>query len=253
MIMPADMFVVMAAPFIGSFVTTLAHRLPEGAPIAIARSACPHCGEVLSPRSLVPIMSWIVQKGRCRHCHDAISPSYPLIEIGALVLALWSLSVVSGWVFVASCVLGWTLLALALIDAKRFLLPDVLTLPLIAAGLAVTVFMDQTQILPHLLATFIAGGSLALLAILYRALRGREGLGLGDAKLFAAGGAWVGLAGLPGIILIACFSALVWALVQGGFQRKLSAHMRIAFGPFLALGIWLVWLYGPIEINGVLF
>lgn len=249
MTLPADMFVVMAAPFIGSFVTSLAHRLPVGAPIAVARSACPQCGEVLSPWSLVPIVSWIAQRGRCRHCGGSISLSYPLIEIAALALAIWSLSMVSGWVFAVSCILGWALLALALIDARHFILPDILTLPLIAAGLAVTFFIDPAQTLPHFLAAVIAGASLTLLATLYRTFRGREGLGLGDAKLFAAGGAWVGLAGLPGIILIACFTALAWALVQCGIQRNLSADMRIAFGPFLALGIWLVWLYGPVEMN----
>lgn len=249
-IMPADMFVIIAAPFIGSFVTMLAHRVPAGAPVAVARSACPKCGTVLSPWSLVPILSWVAQRGRCRHCHDTISPSYPLVEIAALALALWSFSVVSGWVFAASCVLGWGLLALALIDARHFILPDILTLPLIIAGLAVVFFIDPEKLLPHVLAAVIAGASLALISTLYRALRGREGLGLGDAKLFAAGGAWVGLDGLPGIILIACFAALAWALVQCGLQRRLRGDMRIAFGPFLALGIWLVWLYGPLEMNG---
>jgi leader peptidase (prepilin peptidase)/N-methyltransferase len=250
--MSGDMFVVMAAPFIGSFVTTLAHRLPVAAPIAIARSACPHCGAALSPLSLVPIISWVVQKGRCRHCHAGISVSYPLIEIGALLLAIWAMTVMSGWVFWASCVLGWGLLALSLIDAKHFILPDILTLPLIAAGLMVTYFIDTDRVLAHFLAAVIAGGILTLVAILYRVLRGREGLGLGDAKLYAAGGAWVGLGGLTGIILIACFVALAWALIQCAAHRRLSGTMRIAFGPFLALGIWVTWLYGPIELNWAL-
>lgn len=247
-IMPADLFVVIAAPFIGSFVTSLVHRLPVGAPIAIARSACPRCGGVLSPWSLVPILSWIVQKGRCRACSEAISASYPLIEVAALVLALWSLTIVSGWLFVASCVLGWVLLTLAAIDARHFILPDILTLPLMVAGFAVTLFIDQGHLVPHVLAAAAAGGSLAFVALLYRKLRGRDGLGLGDAKLFAAGGAWVGFSGLPGILLIACFSALSWALLQCIAQRKVSGEMRIPFGPFLALGIWIVWLYGPLVL-----
>jgi leader peptidase (prepilin peptidase) / N-methyltransferase len=248
-ILPADMLVVMAAPFIGSFVTMLAHRLPAGAPIAIARSACPQCGTALSPWSLVPILSWAVQRGRCRHCNGAISPSYPLIEFAALALAVWALSVVTGWVFAASCILGWALLALAVIDTRHFILPDSVTLPLIAAGLAVTLFIDQDRVLPNFLAAMAAGASLALISELYRALRGREGLGLGDAKLFAAGGAWVGFAGLPGVILIGCFAALAWALVQCALRRKISGDMRLAFGPFLALGIWVIWLYGPLEMG----
>ncbi len=89
MILPANMLVVIAAPFIGSFLTTLAYRLPAGAPITLARSACPACGETLSPLSLVPVISWIAQRGLCRHCQGPISPAYPLIEISALIAAVW--------------------------------------------------------------------------------------------------------------------------------------------------------------------
>lgn len=247
-----DVFLVLTAPFIGSFVTTLAHRLPAGVPIVIARSACPACGTTLSPMSLVPVVSWIVQQGRCRHCQTAISPAYPLVEITALLVALWAMTVVSGWLFIASCILGWALLALALIDARNFILPDVLTLPLLAGGLVTTFAIDQGRLLDHLLAAVIAFGALSAIGVIYRMVRGRDGLGLGDAKLLAAGGAWVGLAGLPGIVLIACFSALTWALVQSVIQQKLSSDLRIAFGPFLALGIWAVWLYGPLEIQWAL-
>lgn len=252
MILPADMLVVIAAPFMGSFLTTVAHRLPVGAPIALARSACPSCGETLSPLSLVPVISWLAQRGRCRHCQGRISPSYPLVELAALAIALWAIgamTIASGWVLAASCMLGWTLLALSLIDARHFILPDRLTLPLGAAGLMVTIMVDQSQFADHLAAALIGFAVLALVDSLYRRLRGRDGLGLGDAKLLAAGGAWVGLGGLTGIILIASFSGLAWALVQGGLRRQFSSRMRIAFGPFLALGIWIIWLHGPLEFG----
>jgi leader peptidase (prepilin peptidase)/N-methyltransferase len=125
----------------------------------------------------------------------------------------------------------------------------VLTLPLGVAGLMVTFAIDQNQVAAHLLAALIGFAMLALINVLYRRVRGRDGLGLGDAKLLAAGGAWVGLGGLTGIILIASFTALAWSLVQGGLQRRFSSQMRIAFGPFLALGIWIIWLYGPMEFG----
>lgn len=252
MMLPADMFVVIAAPFIGSFLTTLVHRLPAGVPIALARSACPACGETLSPLSLVPVISWIAQLGRCCHCHGRISASYPLVEMTALAIAVWTIWVMSsasGWLLAASCVLGWTLLALSLIDARHFVLPDVLTLPLVVAGLIVTLAIDKSQFAAHLAATAAGFTVLWLVNSLYRRIRGRDGLGLGDAKMLAAGGAWVGLGGLTGVMLIASFTALAWAMVQGGRRRRLSPRTRIAFGPFLALGIWIIWLYGPLEFG----
>lgn len=252
MILPTDMLIVLAAPFIGSFLTTLAYRLPAGAPIALARSACPSCAGKLSPMSLVPVISWIIQRGRCRHCQARISPSYPLIELSALLLAVWAIWAMpagSGWLLAASCALGWTLLVLTLIDTRHFILPDVLTLPLWAAGLVVTFVIDQSQLMNHLIASLAGFSALALVNSLYRRLRGRDGLGLGDAKLLGAGGAWVGIVGIPGILLIASFTGLIWALVQGGFRQQLSAQTRIAFGPFLSLGIWIIWLYGPLEFR----
>jgi len=253
MILPADMLLVIAAPFIGSFLTTLAYRLPAGAPIALARSACPSCAGILSPLSLVPVISWMVQRGRCRRCQERISPSYPLIEIAALLIAVWAIWAMpsgSGWVLAVSCILGWTLLVLTLIDTRHFILPDVLTLPLWAAGLVVTFVIDRGQeVTNHLIASVSGFLSLALINVLYRRLRGRDGLGLGDAKLLGAGGAWVGIAGIPGILLIASFSGLAWALARGGLQHRISAQTRIAFGPFLSLGIWIIWLYGPLEFR----
>ena len=252
MILPADMLVVIAAPFIGSFLTTVAYRLPVGAPIAMARSACPACGATLSPLSLVPVISWIAQRGRCRHCQDPISPAYPLIEISALIVAfwtVWTMNSAPGWLLAASCGLGWTLLTLCHIDGRHFILPDLLTLPLGAAGLIVTCAMDQSQFADHLAAAVAGFAILTLVNCLYRRVRGRDGLGLGDAKLLAAGGAWVGLGGLTGIMLIASFTALAWALARGVSRRDFSLGTRIAFGPFLALGIWIVWLYGPLEFG----
>jgi leader peptidase (prepilin peptidase)/N-methyltransferase len=202
--------------------------------------------------SLVPVISWVAQRGRCRHCQGRISPAYPLVEIAALLLAVWTMSVMTaaaGWMLAASCVLGWTLLALALIDVRHFILPDALTLPLAAAGLMVTLAVDPGRFTSHLAASLAGFAAFALIGILYRRIRGRDGLGLGDAKLLAAGGAWVGFEGLAGILLVASFTALGWALVQGAIRRELSSRTRIAFGPFLAFGIWIVWLYGPVEFG----
>ena len=252
MIRSADIVVVIAAPFIGSFLTTLAYRLPTGAPVAMGRSACPNCGETLSPLSLIPVFSWLAQRGRCSHCSERISRSYTLIECAALLVAVWAvwvMTLASGWLLAASCGLGWTLLALSVIDGRHYILPDLLTLPLCAAGLIVTLASSQDQFTNHLTASVAGFAILALVNCLYLRIRGRDGLGLGDAKLLAAGGAWVGLSGLSGIVMIASFTGLAWALVQACRTRQISAQTRVAFGPFLALGIWIIWLYGPLEFG----
>lgn len=145
-------------------------------------------------------------------------------------------------VWVAS-LLGWVLLALGWIDALCFRLPDVLTLPLLLAGLALT-GLDAPDDLPwHALGA--AGGYLALrgIAIGYRLLRGREGLGAGDAKLLAAAGAWLGPAALPWLVLIAAVVALAWAGVAALAGRSVQATTVLPFGPFLAAAFWLLWLY----------
>jgi leader peptidase (prepilin peptidase)/N-methyltransferase len=120
-----------------------------------------------------------------------------------------------------------------------------LTLPLIPAGIAVAVVFSPEFVADRLVGA-VAGllGCLAV-SMVYRTLKGHEGLGMGDAKLLAAAGAWVGLQGLTTVILIASFAALIAAVPKAIRRRKLSIKERIPFGPPLALGIWIVWLYGP--------
>lgn len=238
--------VLLMAPFVGSFMGLLALRLPDGRPVVGDRSRCDLCHEPLRPRDLVPVLSWALRRGRCRCGRARLTWFYPAVEVGALLVVLWAALVVDGWLLLASAVLGWTLLTLALIDARCFQLPDALTLPLIPLGLVVVGLTDPQKLLGHGLAALAGGLGFALLAWAYERLRGRAGLGLGDAKLLAAGGAWVGLAGLPGVILIAALSALTLALAQAVAGGRLRATTALPFGPHLALGIWLVWLYGPL-------
>ena len=196
---------------------------------------------------MVPLLSWLVRRGRCA-CGKVVLPMfYPAVELGALLVAAWAALVVDGWLLVATCALGWTLLALAWIDARHLHLPDALTLPLIPAGLLVIGLIEPAKLLPHALAALTGGLGFWALAGLYRKLRGREGLGLGDAKLLAAGGAWAGPFGLPGVILAAAVAGLAFALIRRLAGRPLDATTELPFGPHLALGIWLVWLYGPLQ------
>ena len=135
------------------------------------------------------------------------------------------------------------LLLASVIDMRRMILPDWITLPLIPAGLLLAQW--QVPSLPDRVIGAVLGyGCLAGISALYRRLRHRDGLGLGDAKLFAAAGAWVGWIGLPSVLLIAAASGLLWALL-----KRQALDRPFPFGPFLAIGFWLVWRFGPLGID----
>lgn len=239
---------LVAAPFVGSFLSVLAVRLPAGEPVVLARSRCPACRHVLSPFDLVPVLSWLWRRGRCGYCGTAIAPLYPALELAAAAVALWPAMMLEGWLFWASCALGWTLLALAATDLRALLLPDVLTLPLIAAGIGIAAALDADRLSAHVAGAVLGFGVLYSINLLYRRLRGRDGLGLGDAKLLAASGAWVGWAALPSVLLISGAAALTAVAVARLSGRAVDAAEPIPFGAFLALGFWCVWLYGPLAI-----
>lgn len=240
---------VLAAPFVGSFLGVLIIRLPKGEPVVLSRSRCAWCGHVLGARDLVPIVSWLVAQRRCRYCGSPLGWFYPNIEVGALLVAGWAALEVSGGLLWATCLLGWLLMALAVIDARHMLLPDALTLPLGGAGLGVAALLVGGLPTQHLVGAAAGFISLYLIARLYRLVRAREGLGLGDAKLLAAAGAWVSWQELPSVVLIGALSGLGVALIQAALDGRPSAADRLAFGPHLCLGTWLVWLYGPLVIG----
>jgi leader peptidase (prepilin peptidase)/N-methyltransferase len=147
---------------------------------------------------------------------------------------------------VISVLLAATLVALSVIDLATMRLPDVLTLPLVITGPPVAWALGWDDPLWRLASA--ATGFLVLFAVAegYRALRGRAGLGLGDAKLFAAAGAWLGMGALPSVLLWACGVALAGVVLALAARRKIEASSRMPFGPFLAFGFWMVWLYGPL-------
>jgi leader peptidase (prepilin peptidase)/N-methyltransferase len=144
----------------------------------------------------------------------------------------------------ATLLLGWVLLALSIVDFLALRLPDVLTLPLTAAGLLLSVYLPEGRPLTHLIGAAAGFFSLYGIALLYSSLRGREGLGLGDAKLAAAAGAWLGWQTLPFVVLIACAAGFVWIGLAVMLRGRTALQEEIAFGVPLSLAIWLVWLYG---------
>jgi len=227
---------------VGSFLGALAARWPElDRRFLTGRSACATCGAELRAAELVPVWSWLRQRGRCRHCSAAIGWLPLTAELaGAAVagLAFATLPLASAALLTG---VGWWLLLLALVDAEHGRLPDLLTLPLVATGLLAALL----QPVPGLALPLASGlgavvGFLLFLAIdrLYVAWRGRSGLGRGDAKLLAGLGAWLGLAALPMVILLAALLGLAAALASGRYR----ATDALPFGPWLAMaGFALFW------------
>jgi leader peptidase (prepilin peptidase)/N-methyltransferase len=191
--------------------------------------------------------------GRLRSLPGLVSLSLPVL------CALWAAAAVPGYALPGILALGWTLIVLSLVDIRTFLLPDCLTLPLIAVGVAHSAWLNSPPVSPfgdYLLEAgwgMMAGAAgflvMALIARTFRHIRGIEGLGLGDAKLFAAAGAWLGLLALPSIMLIAALTAVVAALAIHRIAKpgKALGTMPIPFGPFLAGATWIVALYGPLS------
>lgn len=243
----AEWSLVLVAPFIGSFLGVLIRRLPEGSPITRGRSHCDACGATLRVRDLVPILSWVMVGRRCRYCRQPLGWFYPGVELAALAIALAAVLSDGGPGAWLDCLLGWWLLALGWIDLRCWLLPDALTLPLIVAGLAAAFLFNPDQLTDRALGTALGYLSLIAIAALYRTLRGREGLGGGDAKLLATSGAWLGAAALPQVILLAALSALAAAGCLRLAGIRLGIHSALPFGPFLALATWVLWLLGPLD------
>lgn len=149
-------------------------------------------------------------------------------------------------VWIASLLLGGFLAILSAIDVEFQRLPNLLTLPLALAGLLLCAYFHWDNVWFRLLAALISYLFLFGVSMLYERIRGRQGLGLGDAKLLAASGAWIGFDGIPAVLFIASMAALCCVLLAHGLGKRLTFATRIPFGPFLAFGTWVVWLYGPL-------
>jgi len=186
-----------------------------------------------------------------QHITTAQSKPIVLAVIAGSILAV-SLVSFNPLTALFSCLLGWCMLAIAVSDMAEFIIPDVLSLPAIPAGLIatwLTMAQDGAEhvVLQHLAAAFAAGAGLYLIAEAYRLLRGYRGLGLGDVKLLMAAGAWTGLQGALFVVLIACFAAFGYIAVQLFVKRRMiNATTALPFGAFLAPSIWLVWAMAQI-------
>ncbi len=247
---------------LGSFLNVLIYRLPimieqswtePSAPeaprldLAFPASHCPTCKHPIAWRDKLPLISFALLRGRCRHCAVRIGWQYPLVELLTAALFAWSRLTHEHW----PAALAWggfaaALLALALIDARTRWLPDALTQPLVWGGLMAAAMGWTSVSLPDALGGAVAGYlCLWLVYWGFRLATGQEGMGHGDFKLLAALGAWFGWQQLLALVLIASLTGLLGALLQM-WRKRLPANRQIAFGPFLALaGAWLMFFGAP--------
>ncbi len=225
----------------GSFIATLAIRWPQGRSVTRGRSMCDACGTVICARDLIPIVGFVLRRGRCAGCDARIAPSHVVVELLGLGIGVMAGLVAPGMTGVAGAVFGWLLLALGAIDLAAFWLPDRLTGTLAAAGLA----SGLAGVPPGLDARLCGGaagfGSLWLVAFAYRRVRGRTGLGGGDPKLFGAIGLWLGWAALPGVLLVACVAGLAVVLAARIAGRAMTSDTRLPLGTLLAGAAFAIW------------
>ncbi|MFU8877260.1 MAG: prepilin peptidase [Wenzhouxiangellaceae bacterium] len=212
--------------------------------IATGRSRCPACGHGIAWYDNIPVLSWLLLRGRCRNCDAGISIRYPLVEALTAVLTvvvLWQLGPTPQGL--AGIALTWTLIAASGIDLDHQLLPDQITLPLVWAGLLLNIFGVYTDLQSAVIGAIAGYLSLWLVFHMFRLATGKEGMGFGDFKLLAAIGAWFGWQVLPIVVLLASAVGAVIGLALIA-ARRMGREVPIAFGPFLAAAGWLVLVYG---------
>lgn len=226
----------------GSFIATMAIRWPAGRAIARGRSGCDSCGKGLRAGELVPVLSYLLQRGRCRGCAAPIAPSHLLTELIGGAIGVAAAVVSPDPAGAAGAVFGWLLLALAALDAAALWLPSALTATLAVTGLVAGLAGFDPPLDQRLIGGAAGFGVLWLVAWGYRRLRGRQGLGGGDPKLFGGIGLWLGWHALPLVLLAACLIGLagVLGLMMGG--KRMTATDRLPFGVMLAAAAFAVWL-----------
>lgn len=237
---------VLGAIF-GSFLGAALIRMPEGRSIVTGRSACDGCGKALTVAELVPVLSWLVQRGRCRTCGAAIGPWQLACEIGGAVIAVASVLFARDGLMLAAMVMGWQLLLLALLDLRHLWLPRVLVGWLAASGLVLVVARTwRVASLDPVLAS-LTGGALGYILLwgiarFYLKARGRDGMGAGDPPLLGALGLWLGPLGVVEVMLGASILGIVAAIVLLAGRRTIAADTPLPLGTCLAATAWPLFL-----------
>ena len=231
-----------AGLLVGSFVTVIAHRIPRGEGFVAGRSHCPSCGAQVAAYDNVPVLSWLMLRGRCRSCGEHISARYPLAELAvavlyaATVLILGTDDVAD---LVSGLVLCTVLVAITLTDLERRVIPNQIVAAGAIAALAIAAVGDPAELPERLAAAAIAGGVLFVIALAYP-----RGMGMGDVKLVAMLGLFLGAAVAPAVLIGFATGATV-GLVMIARHGSAARKQAIPFGPFLALGGIVGLWWGP--------
>ena len=221
----------VAGLLIGSFLNVVAWRLPRGESLTHPRSRCPGCGTQIAAYDNIPVVSWLLLRGRCRHCGEPISPRYPLVEATtALLYALVVSPRTTRWSR-ARALLVTALIPITLIDLELRLIPNRITLPAAVAALITGVVLDVSFVPEQLIAGAAAGGFFLLAALAYP-----RGMGMGDVKLAGMLGLYLGRAVAPAIFVGLIAGVVVGAVIIARKGAREGRKTAVPFGPFLALG-----------------
>ena len=236
---------------VGSFLATILVRWPQGRSVVGGRSQCDGCGAALTVLELVPLVSFLVQRGRCRQCGARIDTRHFVMELAAALVGAIAVLAHPLPLALVSAVLGWWLLVTAAIDVEEQWLPDLLALPLVPLGLAAAWAGFGPPLKDRLIGAAAGWLTLLVLAWLYRRVRGREGLGGGDPKLLAGVGAWLGVLQLPFVLLGAGLVGLGAVLALRLRGNEVSATTRLPLGALMAVAAWPLWILAAIDSAGI--
>jgi leader peptidase (prepilin peptidase) / N-methyltransferase len=226
------MVAALAGLLIGSFLNVVAWRLPRGESLVHPGSACPACGTPIKPYDNVPVLSWLLLRGRCRRCDARISARYPLVELATAVLYVAVVLGRDGALDIAlGLLLVTALVPITLIDLDLRIIPNAITLPASVAAVAAALILDTGFVPGQLVAAAAAGGFFLLAALLYPG-----GMGMGDVKLAAVLGLYLGRGVAPAVLIALVGGVLVGALVIARKGATEGRKTAVPFGPFLALG-----------------
>jgi leader peptidase (prepilin peptidase) / N-methyltransferase len=217
---------------VGSFLNVVAWRVPRGESIVKPRSRCPQCETQIKARHNVPVISWLALRGRCAYCANPIPARYPLVEaLTALLFAAVVAATGAGPEALLGLVLVTALVPITLIDLDTQRIPDAITAPAAVLAVLATAVLQPDDLVPRLLAAAIAGGAFLVLAL---AMPG--GMGMGDAKLVAVLGLFLGSAVIPALLIAFAVGSLAGLVIAGRVGMQAARKTKVPFGPFLALG-----------------
>lgn len=239
------LYSVLFGLVLGSFMNVCIYRLPRKQSIVRPRSSCPYCSEIIRFYDNLPLISYLLLLGRCRHCHHTISWRYPAVEaLTALLSLVLIIKYGLSYQYFLFLLFLASLVTIGFIDLFHKIIPDVISLPGIVIGWVACWIIGHVSWLDSLIGILAGGGSLFLVAFVYERLTGREGMGGGDIKLLAMIGAWMGWRALPFVVLMSSVIGLIigvaFILLSGKEYRT-----QIPFGPFLSLGALFYFFFGP--------